>query len=191
MELAKDVPEGQIPAVYYHRNCRSIFTMKKDLDRILEKERPIPSSSAEEKESKRTARRASSTSRTYPAECIFCQKTSKYLKGQKTREALIQCGQLRADAKIRSAAPKKMDSRILAIVSRDLVAAEGHYHNLCYKIYTKEVSKEEVANTEDGGDAADVQYEAAVKQSYNELFLFIRTEIFGNPRVMTMTSLTS
>ena len=190
LDLAKDIPEGQMPAaVYYHRNCRSVFTMKKDLDRILQKEKPI--SSAAEEEKKRTARCATSTSRTYTTECIFCQKTSKYLKGQNRREALIQCSQLRADAKIRSAAQKKMDSRILAIVSRDLVAAEGHYHTSCYKIYTKEVSKEEVVNIEDDGDSADAQYEAAVKQSYNELFLFIRTEIFGNPCVITMPSLTS
>ena len=82
-------------------------------------------------------------------------------------------------AKIRSAAQKKMVGRILAQVSRDLVAAEGHYHNSCYKLYTKEeVSRKEVANNEDGGDAVDdAQYEAAVKQSYNELFLFIRTQL--------------
>ena len=48
----------------------------------------------------------------------------------------MQCRELRADDKIRSAATKKMDSRVLAAVSRDLVAAEGQYHRSCF--YTKD-----------------------------------------------------
>ncbi|XP_056156559.1 uncharacterized protein LOC130130771 [Lampris incognitus] len=189
LKLAKDIPEGQTPAIYYHRKCRCIFTMKKILDGLLAKEKKS-CVSAEEKESKRVARHAPSTSRTYDAECIFCQKNSKYSKRQNTREVLVQCRELRADAKIRSAATKKMDSRILAIVSTDLVAAEGHYHRSCYRLYTKEeVSKGEVASNED--DDAAAQYEAAVNKAYDELFLFIRMELFGNPQVMTMTDLSS
>lgn len=46
-----------------------------------------------------------------------------------------------------------------------------------------------VASNED--DDAAAQYEAAVNQSCNELFRFIRMELFGNPQVMTMTNLTS
>ena len=38
------------------------------------------------------------------------------------------CRELRADAKVRDAATKKLDSKILAIVTRDIVAAEAHYH---------------------------------------------------------------
>ncbi len=190
IELAKDIPEGQIPEIYYHRKCRSIFTMKKDLDGILAKEKKTVSSCAEQTKSERAVRQAPSTSRTYDTVWIFCQKTNKYIKGQNTRDVLVQCRELRADAKIRSAATKKMDSRILAIVSRDLVAAEGHYHRSCYRLYTKdEVSKEVVATNED--DDAAAQYEAAVNQSYNELFCFIRMELFGSPQVMTMTNLTS
>jgi len=29
LELVKDLPEGAILEVYYHRKCRSIFTMEK------------------------------------------------------------------------------------------------------------------------------------------------------------------
>ena len=190
LELAKDIPEGEIPPVYYHRKCRSVFTMKKLLDGILSKEQKSAKSSTVEKVCKREARCAPSTSRIYVAKCIFCEKTDKYAKGQRTREILVQCRELRADTKIRSAATKKMDSRILAIVSRDLVAAEGHYHRSCYRIYTKEeVVQKEASVTED--DEAEAQYEAAVNESYNELFLFIRTELFSNPQVVTMTELTA
>ena len=43
---------------------------------------------------------------------------------------------LRADESIRKIATAKNDSKILAIASRDLVAAEGCYHRSCYKAYT-------------------------------------------------------
>ena len=35
LDLAKDLPEGGIPTILYHRNCRGIFTLKKTLDYIL------------------------------------------------------------------------------------------------------------------------------------------------------------
>ena len=88
--MAEDIPKGQIPAIYYHRKCRTIFTMKKLLDGILEKEKPSASSCADEKDLKRNAQRVLGTSRTYAMECIFCQKTSRYLKEQNTRQALVQ-----------------------------------------------------------------------------------------------------
>lgn len=134
LEMVEDLPEGKIPILYYHRKCRSIFTMKKLLDGILEKEKQSASGSNEKKESKGEARHVSGTRRTYSEECIFCQKTGKRERGKK----VVQCRELRADEKIQSVATKKMDSRILAIVSRDLVAAEGHYHRSCYRLYTKE-----------------------------------------------------
>ncbi len=62
-----------------------------------------------------------SCSTVYDVKCIFCQKNTKFIRGQKTRESLIQCRELRADSSIRNAAIKKMDGRMLAIVSRDLV----------------------------------------------------------------------
>ena len=37
IDLAKELPEGSVPSVLYHRKCHSIFTMKKYLDRILVK----------------------------------------------------------------------------------------------------------------------------------------------------------
>ena len=38
LNLAKDLPEGRMPDILYHRKCRSIFTMKKLLDSILAKQ---------------------------------------------------------------------------------------------------------------------------------------------------------
>ena len=86
-----------------------------------------------------------------------------------------------------------MDIRILAIVSRDIVAAEGHYHRSCYRLYTKEVAKGDVSIDEKDADGDDVEdmYNAAANQSYNELSLFLRKELFDNPQMMTMADLSS
>ena len=126
----------------------------------------------------------------YKAECIFCQKTSKYLKGNKTRESITQCSELRADFRVRDAAVKKMDNRMLALLSRKLVAAEGHYHGYCYRLYTKEECRASSgADTEQ--EDAETRYDTAVEQAYNELFSFIRNEVFANPQVLPMTDLTA
>ena len=80
-----------------------------------------------------------------------------------------------------NAAMKKMDSRLLIIVSRDIVAAERHYHRLSYRSYTREEKDASSATcNEDTNDEA--QHEMARSHSYNEVFLFIRNELFTNPR---------
>ena len=117
--------------------------------------------------------------------CIFCQKTTKFLRGQKSRESLIQCRELRADSSIRKAAVQKMDGRMLAIVSRDLVAAEGHYHRSCMR-------QEKVCSSRNyAEDSQEGEYEKALSHSYDELFMYIRNELFTNPKVIAMSDLTS
>lgn len=137
LQLAKGLPDDAIPAVAYHRKCRCIFTMKRDLEAIISKQSYADESECSA-ERNRAPRTVPSESRVNEAKCIFCEKTSKYSKGGRTREHLVQCTELRADDKVRKAAVSKMDSRVLAIVSRDLVAAEGHYHRSCYRLYTKD-----------------------------------------------------
>ena len=44
---------------------------------------------------------------------------------------------MRADSSIRKIATQKNDSKILALVSRELVAAEAWYHRTCYRSYTR------------------------------------------------------
>ena len=45
MDVAKGLKEGDIPGIQYHRECRSIFTLKKSLDAI--KEKPADSCTSE------------------------------------------------------------------------------------------------------------------------------------------------
>ena len=188
LDLAKDLCEGEIPPVQYHRRCRSIFTLKKSLDSITQKN--ASASEAAEESSRRPSRDAPSKSVVYDEKCIFCEKSSKYMKGQNSREPLIQCSELRADDRIRKAAATKLDQRMLAITSRELVAAEGHYHRSCYRAYTRGQPAACSKSREESEDAEN-QYEVAEKKAYEELFSYIRNELFPNPEVLRMTNLSS
>jgi len=83
-----------------------------------------------------------------------------------------------------------MDNKILAVTSRELVAAEAHYHKTCYRDYTREYYSQpssKSATAEDGGRTyADVEDDA-----YQMLFANIRDDWFPNPRVLTMVELTA
>ena len=127
LDLAENAKEGGIPQVSYYRKCRSLFTMKRDLESISQTTAAasqIPEFNMESEE-QRHRREEPSTSRTYPKICIFCQKMTAYKKGARTRDPLTQRVDLRADASIRKAATAGGDSRIIGLASRDLVAAEA------------------------------------------------------------------
>ena len=66
----------------------------------------------------------------------FCEK-DKYTRNSRTREELIQCLNMRANEMIRKAAVGKNDHRMLAVVSRELVAAKACYHKSCSRNYTR------------------------------------------------------
>lgn len=103
--------------------------------------------------------------RVYNPICIFCEK-DKFLKGSKSREKLTKVVQLRADETLRKCAAQKQDEKIIAITSRDIVAAEAHYHVSCYKNYTRNTAKEN-NGTEDNED----DYKIVEKKMHLQAFL--------------------
>ena len=140
MELDKQLGDKEIPRIHYHRKCRRVFTMKRDLETMMKRKANESLSGGTGCSSKRPCRR-SSESRVYDVVCIFCNKV-KFQKGSRSREKLTQAVQLRVDETLRKCAILKGDEKILALTSRDIVAAEAHYHCSCYKIYTKVKTKE-------------------------------------------------
>ena len=132
------------PSILYERSCRCNFTHKKTLKKFQLTE----VASEIEQHPIRLQRTAESQ-----IKCIFCDTTSKYYTGKRTREKLTQSVDLRADKTIREAVKCKIlqerstqeqlvDQRILAVTTNDLVAYEAHYHLSCYKKYTKQYPKE-------------------------------------------------
>ena len=78
---------------------------------------------------RQSARGKALFSRILDKSCIFCppDKSTKYVKGTRIRESLVQCVELQADARIREVAIKRNDTKVLALTSRDFVAAEAGF----------------------------------------------------------------
>ena len=100
------------------------------------------------------------------------------------REKLVKASQLRVDHKLRQIAVAKRDKKILAITSRDIVAAEARYHRSCYRDYTRPQQK---CHEEQGvsGKANHAEYDA-----FTDLFRYIRTDVLDAEAVITMVDLT-
>ncbi|CAH3170082.1 unnamed protein product [Porites evermanni] len=71
-----EVPDG----VFYHRKCRSMFTLKRELNSIVTKAKQNEKASLvkeSSQEGRSSIRSNPSTSRVYEKECIFCGKQDK------------------------------------------------------------------------------------------------------------------
>ena len=193
LDVAKTVDENHIPNILYHRKCRSLFTMKRDLETLKRKRAETDGKDSNETTpTKRQCRRPSTEGRVYEPVCIFCNKV-KFLKNPKSREKLIQAVQLRADHTLRQCAILNEDARIIAITSRDIVAAGAHYHASCYKSYTNikehdHLDGKEVDNTTE--ITGIHSYEVAEIDAYKQLFHFIRNEVIQNKVVVPVAQLT-
>ncbi|CAH3148276.1 unnamed protein product, partial [Porites evermanni] len=170
LSIAKTLMEGEIPQISYHRKCRSIFTLKRDLKKL----------SQSDTSSRRSSIRKPVTTQSSVFEriCVYCEK-AKYLKGTKTREAIIQCVDLRADSTIGRAAMGKNDPRILAIVTRELVAAEACYHKSWYRDYTRNIQGAVSSGDKKEEDECP-EYTNAESQAYLNLFTYIETRLLQN-----------
>ena len=117
------------------------------------------------------------------------------MKISKSREKLIQAVQLRADTTLRQYATLNNDSRVLAITSRDIVAAEAHYHATCYKSYTNIKTKERDhvgdKEEENSKEITDMNsYEVDEGEAYVQLFHYIRNEVIPDKMVLPIAQLT-
>lgn len=175
--------DDEIPSILYHIECRKVFVHKKSLEKI----RSLAKSSEQSFESmKSIPQRTSTTSTVYDKVCIFCDKASKFSKNSKTREPLIQSVELRADQTIRRIAEQTSDAKMLAITSRELVAAEAHYHKSCYRQYTRVKETKKIESQEDD----DELYWQRESEAYAKLFEHIRHNLFPNPHIVELTHLT-
>ena len=186
LKAAEGLPDGKFPPIKYHRRCRSRFTLKRDLEVISRKNDPDAEVHSDELAAKRP-KRAPSTSgaRVYIAECIFCGKDRR-MKGTSTRERLVQVSQLKVDDKLRECAIAKQDDKMIGLTSRDIVAAEAHYHRSCYREYTRPVKLSETNQQESPSPYAEVQTRA-----FNELLNYIRDDVIPNKNIIPLAKLSS
>ena len=140
-----------IPNLFYHRECYQRFTLKRDLEKIVQKETEreefekslLNKIQFETNEAGRLIRKTNENSSgiILKKECIFCKRN---LYKNKKLVKLTQCLELRAVQAIYNAAYAVNDFKILGLLnSNDIIAAEAHYHKDCYKKYvTKKVTCE-------------------------------------------------
>lgn len=189
--------EGQdIPKIKYESKCRNEFTHKKSLEKLKP---PEDASGRTECVYRRSSLRQPdvTASTVFPKVCIFCE-SNKYVKGSRTREKLIQCVDLRADENIRSCVRRiittsrsetqsLIDERILAVTTRDIVAAEAHYHKSCYIDYTRQRPQSESEVTPE--DVELNAYIVAEKKSYQNLFSYVRNDVISYQKVVRVAQL--
>ena len=93
---------------------------------------------------------------------------------------LLSALDMRATETIRKAAVGKNDHRILAVVSRELVAAEACYHKSCYRNYTRTIPF-----SVDKKEDEYIENSRAELQGYEKLYMFNynRTDLLRNSRI--------
>ena len=72
---------------------------------------------------------------------------------------------MRADSYIRKIAIQKNDSKILALVSRELVATEACYHRTCYRSCTRPEASSSV-NPDMSSESSDDEYARLESDAY-------------------------
>ena len=76
-------------------------------------------------------------------------------------------------------------------MSRDLVAAEGHYHKSCYKLFTREEFSASAGADGEHREYEESEYDEVERRAYEELFLYMRNDFLANKEVLYLTDLTS
>ena len=122
VQIAQNLPEGQIPDLYYHKGWRPRFTLKRHLDRLRNQ------TAEPEISTPRPSWVPNLSSSILPKKCIFCNIINKFVDGE--RQQLYSCRLFLADESIRKCTSLKGDKKILTIATDELVANEDAYHSV-------------------------------------------------------------
>ena len=85
--VAKDLKEYEVPPVFYHRKCRGLFTVKRDLETMKRKT---------QEPDNEDYKPISSNKRNVASSSRVCGK-EKYISSTSSREPLVKATQLRVD----------------------------------------------------------------------------------------------
>ena len=84
---------------------------------------------------------------------------------------------------------EKKDSRILAIASREIVAAKACYNRTCYKGYTR-AETSLTAASDNCGELLEDEYANFESEAYQMLFAYIRSDVLANEKIVRLTEMT-
>ena len=116
LDISSTVTGGEYPPIKYHKTCRSMFTLKRDL---ISCGQEVGERTSLAQTNPRSSLRIANQGEGYERRdcgkllpnCIFCNKT-KLVQKTDTKEKLLSCVELRADDSIRKASLFKGDQRI-------------------------------------------------------------------------------
>ena len=185
LELAQTLEPDTIPNLTYHAKCRKLFTMKKTLESVNKRKSDDVTS---EELGRKSIREPGTSSLVYEKICIICMK-NKYIKGSHSRESLIECVTLESDRTLREAAVSKMDSRLIAAMSRDAVASEAYFHRSCYRVYTKSTTCTSTESSLTEEEKEEVDYSQVESVAFEKVCEFIRSDIIPKARAIELTAL--
>lgn len=175
-EIGAATPDDKIPDIWYHRNCRDIYMLKLR-ERAKQTKKNVSLASLNKGKSRENSSKASSSAA--GSMCIFCERHSKCPRKSDIKEKLTLCEDLRADQTVREKAIEKQDSRMIAIVTQELVAAKVWYHHSCYNDYTRNRPERVPLHVES-------DYDRVEKVAYGKLFDHIRHEVIEKDVVVKM-----
>ena len=89
LNVAQNLEEHEVPSIFYHRKCRSIFTMKRDWETIKRKNQNPHDKEDEDFKPAAKKRNVTTPTRVYSKDCIFCEKMT-YIHSTSSREPLIK-----------------------------------------------------------------------------------------------------
>ena len=95
LQLAEKLAKDEIPNCVYHRTCRNVFIMKKDLETLKRKaDFPATNNEANYSTATKYPNRGTLTSDILlEQKCLFCEK-NKCLRGSSTLEKLVKATQM-------------------------------------------------------------------------------------------------
>ena len=167
LDVTENLEDHEVLSIFYLRKCRSIFTIKRDLETIKRKNQNPHNEEDEDFIQATTKRNVTPPTRVYSKDCIFCERV-KYIRSTSSREPLVKAAQLRVDQTLREKALAKCDQKILDVTSRDIVAAQAHYHRSCYRDYTRPEKPSPSSSS-----TAEVRDDAEEK-AFSDLFKYIQ-----------------
>ena len=106
LKILKETEPDILPDMWYHRNCQSIFTIKKDLERIKKVKQTADSGGTSSQVATTRSIISPTSELLLHIKCLISSKL-KFIRVIRTQEKLILCTNLQADQTLKMVGQQK------------------------------------------------------------------------------------
>ena len=165
----RNLGESDIPAVKYHQKYRSLFTLKRNMQKLnSQNDKGFLTTSSSNRSSNRNSTSQRRECEKLSLNCMFCQQ-AKRVKGTETKENLNLYVKLTADKLIKEASLLHNDPKIVDFDTDDLIAKEAACHEICYRDFTGVVTAKKPGTIEKGNEQELDNSFDAVKDFFRDI----------------------